>query len=138
MNYFAQAQPTDLQKSCSRVRTRRKNDDFLANLLIAREEGPNSALSPGVRFEPFQVCLNVAVLLKAAMSMLVGMRIEWTEHSAPWLEAIKDRLHDDVPVANDKSVGAVFNSVGRGICGPLYVGVVAGDIFNSVFESAVR
>ncbi len=64
------------------------------------------------------------------MSMLLGMRIEWTEHSAPWLEAIKDRLHDETPVANDKGVGAVFNSVGRGICGPLYVGVVASDIFN--------
>src|SRR5947207_8708534 len=75
---------------------------------------------------------------KVPMCMLVGMRSEWTEYSPPWLEAIKDRLHDDAPVANDKGVGAVVNSVGRGICRPLYVGVIASDIFDYIFESAVR
>ena len=77
----------------------------------------------------------VATLLVA---LLVGMRIDPPIISGPRLEAIKDGLHDDAPVTNDKAVRTVFNSVGRGICGPLHVRVFASDVFNDVFEPAIR
>jgi hypothetical protein len=74
MNKFAEAQPLDLQKSCSRGRARRKDDDFLANLLTARKEVPTRRCRR-IAY-PFQACLGVVVPLKAAMSMLIGMRID--------------------------------------------------------------